>query len=115
MPIPNDLYALLHTHCPGCGVLYNAMDLGPREPVIEAFPGAYYAQCPHCKVRWHVHRPGAAERDRADLFAERPAEQPDLAAAWTGAVLRLTLDGHILQVGPLVGTSEAEDVPHPLK
>ncbi|WP_169987049.1 DUF3293 domain-containing protein [Microbispora sp. H10836] len=115
MPVPNDPYALRRTHCPGCGVFYNGMNIGPREPVIEAFPGVYYAQCPHCKLRWHVHRPGAPERDLADLFvAERPDEQPDIAAAWTGAVLRLTLDDHILRVGPAVGGPDTDEIPHPL-
>ncbi|MEV5409591.1 DUF3293 domain-containing protein [Thermopolyspora sp. NPDC052614] len=115
MPVPNDLHALLLTRCPGCGVFFNVMNLGPREPVIEAFPGVYYARCPHCKVRWHVHPLGTAERDLADPFvAERPAVQLDLAAAWTGAVLRLTLDDHILRVGPAAGGPDADEIPHPL-
>ncbi|MEN3539536.1 DUF3293 domain-containing protein [Microbispora sp. ZYX-F-249] len=115
MPVPNDPYALRRTHCPGCGVFYNGANIGPREPVVEGFPGVYYAQCPHCRLRWHVHRPDAPERQLADLFvAERPDEQPDIAAAWTGAVLRLTLDDRILRVGPAVGGPGTEEIPHPL-
>ncbi|WP_248965295.1 DUF3293 domain-containing protein [Sphaerisporangium perillae] len=116
MPAPNDAYALRHKHCPGCDIFFNVHGLGPEEPITEAAPGVYYARCLHCEVRWHVHRPGTPERERAEAeVAKRPVDQPDLVAAWSHGVLRLTLAGQDYEVRRPADLIPGSDiVGHPL-